>query len=125
MTLIEVSASAAMLAVLLAGTVQMMRELSTQQLSATRRTVALQAIQALAEELSNVPQDQLTPDAAEKLTIPEVVNLYLPGATLGATIADEDGPVASKRLSLTLGWRSAGGQPAGPMKLTTWVFAEE
>jgi hypothetical protein len=72
-----------------------------------------------------MPWDELSPDAADKLTVPEVVNIYLPGAALAATVADEDGPVASKRVSLELRWRAPGGQPAGPVKLTTWVFPEE
>src|SRR3990172_1343520 len=121
MTLIEIAAASTMLAVLLASSVQVMRVLATQQQAAMRRTMALEAVQALAEELANTPWDQLTPQAAEKLTVPDVVNTYLPGAALTATVEDEQEPVNLKRVSIELGWRTPNGQPAGPLRLTAWV----
>lgn len=124
-TLIEITAAAAMLAVLLASSVQVMRALATQQLAAARRVMALQTVQALTEELANVPWDKLTPDAADKLTVPDVVNLYLPAAALSATVAEEQEPVAAKRLSVELRWHAPNGQPTAPLRLTTWVYPED
>jgi Tfp pilus assembly protein PilV len=123
-TMIEVTAAAAMLAVLLASSVQVMRALSIQQKAAARRTMALQTVQALAEDLANTPWDQLTPETAGKLTVPDVVNLYLPGAAFSASVAEQEQPLASKRLSVELRWRGPSGQPAGPLRLTTWVFPD-
>lgn len=125
MTLIEITAAAAMLAVLLASSVQVMRALATQQLAAARRVMALQTVQALTEELANVPWDKLTPDAANQLTVPDVVNLYLPAAALSATVAEEQEPVAAKRLSVELRWHAPNGQSTAPLRLTTWVYPED
>jgi len=113
-----------MLAVLLASSVQVMRALATQQLSATRRVMALQTVQSLTEELSNLPWNELTPDAANKLTLPDVVNLYLPSAAFSAVVAEEQQPIAAKRLSVELRWQAPNGQPAAPLRLTTWVYPD-
>jgi hypothetical protein len=123
--MIEIAAATAMLAVLLASSVQVMRALATQQVAAARRVMALETVQALAEEFVNTPWDRLTPDAAGKLTIPEVARLYLPGAVLSATVAADDQPVESKRLSVELRWRTPSGRPSAPLRLTTWVYPEE
>ena len=125
MTLIEITAAAAMLAVLLASSVQVMRVLAAQQVAAARRGLALQTVQSLTEELANVPWDELTPDVASKLTVPDVVNLYLPSAALSASVVDEERPVTAKRLSVELRWQAPNGQPAAPLRLTTWVYPED
>jgi len=124
-TMIEIAAAVAMLAVLLASSVQVMRALAKEQLAAARRVMALQTVQAVTEELANLPWDQLSPEAAGKLTIPDVVNFYLPGAALAATVAEAEEPVKSKRLSVELRWRMPNGQPTAPLRLTTWVYLDE
>lgn len=125
MTMIEIAAAVAMLGVLLASSAQVMRALAKEQQAAARRVMALQTVQALTEELANVPWDRLSPESANQLMIPDVAKLYLPGAALVATVADADSPVQSKRLSVELRWRSPSGQPAAPLRLTTWVYADE
>ena len=125
LTIIEVTAAAAMLAVLLACSVQVMRALANQQRAAARRVMALQTVQAVTEELANVPWDQLTPDTASKLTIPEAAKLHLLGAALSATVADDDEPIESKRLSVELRWQTPSGQPSAPLRLTTWVYPDD
>jgi len=125
LTMIEIAAAVAMLVVLLASSVQVMRALATQQLAAARRVMALETVQALTEELANMPWDQLTPETAGKLTIPQVVSLYLPGAALSATVAADHEPVESKRLSVEFRWRTPSGQPSAPLRLTTWVYPDD
>jgi prepilin-type N-terminal cleavage/methylation domain-containing protein len=125
MTLIEVIAAVAMLAVLLGSSVQMIRALGTQQLAAARRAMAIQTVQAVTEQLTNLPWDELSPEAAGKLTLPEAAQLYLPGAALSAAVEDANQPVESKRLSVELRWNAPNGQPAVPLRLTTWVCPEE
>ena len=48
--------------------------------------MAIQTVQAVTEQLTNLPWDELTPEAAAKLTLPEVATLYLPGAALSAAV---------------------------------------
>ena len=124
MTLVEISAAVAILAVLLGSTVQVMRVLGLQQRAAVRHTVALETAQALVEELANTPWDELTPAAAERLVVPNVVQDYLPGAKLVARITEEATPVAAKRLTVELTWTAPNGQPAAPVRLTAWSYRD-
>ncbi len=124
-TLVEVIAAVTMLAVLLASSVQMMRALGTQQLAAARRAMAIQTVQAVTEQLTNLPWDELTPEAAAKLTLPEVATLYLPGAALSAAVENANQPVESKRLSVELRWNAPNGKPAAPLRVTTWVYPDD
>jgi prepilin-type N-terminal cleavage/methylation domain-containing protein len=122
MTLIELIAAASILAVLLGSAVQVIRVLDKHRQSTERRAIALQTTQALLEELSNTPWEQLTPAAAAKLQIPEAVTDYLPTARIVATVDDETDPVAAKRVAVAIEWTAAGNLNA--TQLTTWVYAE-
>jgi Tfp pilus assembly protein PilE len=123
-TIVEITAAAAMLAVLLATSAQVMRSLATRQEAAARRAMALQTVEAVLEEFSNRPWDELTPATAGQVTLPEVATMHLPGASVAATVADVTDPVAAKRLAIELQWNSPTGQPARPVQLTTWVYAD-
>ena len=124
MSLLEVAVAAALLAVLLSASTQMLRVLSNQQRAAERRVVALQAVQAVAEQIGNLPAEQVTADMARQVAIPEAARSYLPASRVNLVVAEEAEPVAAKRVSIELSWSGPGGQPAAPVRLTTWVFAE-
>src|SRR6476659_10959715 len=81
-TLLEVTIAAGMLAVLLTTSVQMLRALSIHQRASERRAVALEAVQAVADQVANIPWDQLTAESAKKVTIPKQLAGYLPSAKL-------------------------------------------
>ena len=123
-TLLEVSVAAALLALLLGATGQFLRALSMQQRAAERRVVALQAIQAVAEQIGNVRFEELTTDAARQAAIPAALEPYLPGARLELDVADEAAPAVAKRVSIGLSWNAPGGQRAGQVHVTTWVFPD-
>jgi len=123
-TLLEVSVATALLAILLGTTTQFLRVLSTQQRAGERRLVAMQAVQAVAELISNMRADELTADAARQVAVPADAEPYLPGARLDIDVADESLPVAAKRVSIALFWNGPSGQQAGKVVLTTWVFPE-
>jgi prepilin-type N-terminal cleavage/methylation domain-containing protein len=123
-TLVEVAVAATLLAALLATSVHMLRVLSDHQRTAGRRSVALEAIQAVAEQVSNLPLDQLSQDAAQQVPIPAPIARYLPGAKLAVSVADETTPVISKRIAIELTWTNLNGEPAAPARLTAWVFPD-
>ena len=125
MTIIEIIVACAMLIVLLSGSMPMMRALATQQRALERRAVALQTIQAVSEQLGNMSWEMLNQQAANSLALPELVRTRLPGATLTAIVADEPLPVAAKRLLVEISWDAPNGQPAGPLRLATWVFQSQ
>src|SRR3982751_5473492 len=110
-TLFEVIIAAAILAALLSASVQMLHVLSIHQRATERRAAALQAVQAISDEVANIPWYQLTLESAKKVTIPQPINDYLPGAKLSVSLNEEAAPTSSKRLHVDLTWNGADGHP--------------
>ena len=123
-TLLEVIIAAAMLAVLLTASVQMLRALSIHQRASERRAVALEAVQAVADQVANFPWEQLTAESAKKVTIPKQLAGYLPGAKLSVSLDKEPTPTESRRIHIDLTWNGADGQAVAPVRLTSWAFPE-
>lgn len=123
-TLMELTAAAAMLGMLLASSVQVLRTFSHQQRAADRQGVALQTVQNLMEELTNRRWDELTPGDVTGLRVPDAVASYLPGAEIMATATDEPEPVESRRITIALTWDTPSGQRGGPVQLTAWAFQQ-
>jgi hypothetical protein len=124
MSLVEITAAVAILAVLLSAAVQMLRVVSTQQRAAECRAVALQAVQAITEKLGNTPFEKLTPDTVAETIIPEEITSQLPAARLAVTINEQLEPVPVKRIRIELTWNNPGGTIVAPVRLTSWVFPE-
>jgi prepilin-type N-terminal cleavage/methylation domain-containing protein len=123
-TLFEVIIAAAILAALLTASVQMLRALSIHQRATEHRAAALQAAQAVSDEVANIPWDQLTVESAKKVTIPKPLDGYLPGAKLSVSLDEEAAPAPSKRLHVDLTWNGPDGQAVAPVRLTSWVFPD-
>ena len=123
-TLLEIVAASAMLAVLLTSCVQMLRAISIHQRASDRRLVAMEAVQAVADEAANIPWDQLTADSAKKINVPKPLAGYLPGAKLSISLDNENTPAAAKRIHIELTWNGPDGQPVAPVQLTTWAFPD-
>lgn len=123
-TLLEVIIAAGMLAVLLTTSVRMLRALSIYQRGSERRATALEAVQAVSDQIANTPWDQLTAESAKKATIPKQLDNFLPGAKLSASLEDEPTPTASRRIHVELTWNGPDGQSSAPVRLTSWVFPE-
>jgi hypothetical protein len=125
MTLLEVAVAAGLLGIIMAVSVQMLRVMGDRQRAIERRSVAIETVQALAEQLGNTPWEQLTPEAAEQLQIPDAVVRHLPGGELRAAIYEESEPVVAKRVMLELRWKGPREQPVAPAQLTTWVYPDK
>jgi hypothetical protein len=123
-TLFEVIIAATVLAALLTASVQMLRAVSIHQRSTEHRAAALQAVQAISDEVANIPWDRLTVESAKKVTIPKPLDGYLPGAKLSVSLDEEPAPAPSKRLHVDLTWNGPDGQPVAPVRLTSWVFPD-
>jgi prepilin-type N-terminal cleavage/methylation domain-containing protein len=123
-TLLELTVASALMAVLLAASLQMLRALSDHQRAAERRAIAMQAVQAVAERIANLPWDQLTTEAAQQTKIPPSLASRLPGAKLTAAVAEEPTPL-SKRIEVQVGWTDTKGQGGAPIRLTSWAFPDK
>jgi hypothetical protein len=124
MSLLEITLAAGLLGVLMTVSVQMLRVMGDRQRAADRRAAALQTVQALAEELENMPWDELTASAADEIAIPDAISRYLPGAKLDIKIDEKSEPVVAKRLTLELQWNGPSGQAVDPVQLTVWAFPD-
>jgi type II secretory pathway pseudopilin PulG len=123
-TLFEVIVAATMLVVLLTTSVQMLRAVSNYERASERRLVAMEAVQAVADQIGNIPWSQLTAESAKNVSIPKPLDTYLPDAKLTVSLEEEASPIASKRIHIDLTWNGPDGQPVAPVRLTSWVFPE-
>jgi prepilin-type N-terminal cleavage/methylation domain-containing protein len=123
-TLIELTAAAAMLALLLTTSAQMLRVLSAHERATEQRAFALQAAQAISEEVGNLPWDQLTTETANQVKVPAQLDPRLPGSKLTITVAEESAPTTSKRIMLELVWNATNGHAVAPVRLTSWAFRD-
>lgn len=124
-TLLELTVAAAVMAALLAASLQMLRALTDNQRAAARRAIALQAVQAVAEQVGNLPWDQLTTETAQQTKISPPLETRLPGANLTIVVADEPTPIVSKRITTELTWTDKRGRVGAPARLTNWAFPDE
>jgi type II secretory pathway pseudopilin PulG len=123
-TILELTVSIGLLAILMTTSVQMLRLASRQQRALERRATELQTIQAVAELAGNIPWDQLTPAALDQIQIPDRTKPYLQEAKLSIEMAEEADPIA-RRIYIELNPSGATGQPAPTTRLTTWVFPDQ
>jgi|SRR6478735_2709950 len=121
-TLLEVIIAAALLAMLLIASVQMLRALSASQRASERRTVAIEAVQAVSDQIANIPWLELSPKNAEKVAVPESLSRFLPDALLSVSVSDQAKPT-SKRIEVELTWKGPDGFVA-PVRATSWAFPE-
>jgi prepilin-type N-terminal cleavage/methylation domain-containing protein len=124
LTLVELTIAVAVFSVLLATSMKMIFVASSQMRANERRNVALQAVQAVSEQIENMPWDQLTTEAASQIAIPELAMPYLPGGKLNVAVNEETDPPA-KRVVVEITWNGRGGQRSQPVRLTSWFFPED
>jgi type II secretory pathway pseudopilin PulG len=125
MTLLEIAVALGLLGMLMSVSVQMLRVMGERQRAAERRGAATQTVQALTEQLSNMPWEHLTAQAADAVEIPAAMSARLPGSRLSVAVIEESEPIVAKRVTVELRWNGPRGQPARPMRLTTWVYPED
>jgi hypothetical protein len=121
---LEVSVAAAMLAALLATSVQAVALLRAQQQSAEHRALAVDAVQNLLEQFENLPWEQATAAGADRLSLPDSVGQYLHAAKIAVTVVDESEPITARRATVELAWQANAGRPAIAVRMTTWIFPE-
>jgi type II secretory pathway pseudopilin PulG len=125
LTLLEITIAAVLLGLVMTTSVQVLRALQTQQRAADRRAAALQAVQSLAEQVSNLTSEDITTERLKQLEITGQMATYLPEAKLVTSLAEERDPIPAKRVAFELTWRGPNGQHTAPVRLTVWVYSDE
>ena len=123
-TIMEMVVAAGILALLLTTTVHMLRVLTDHQRASDRRATAIEAVQAVAEQVGNLPWDQLTTESAQQITIPQQLEARLPGTIVTIEVDEEASPVADKRIMVELTWIGQDKETVAPIRLTTWAFRD-
>jgi hypothetical protein len=121
LTIFEVTLAFALLAIVLAASVQMARVVSDHRRANEHKDVALQAAQAISEQVGNIPWDELTDDTASQIAIPGQLASELTNAKCKISLTDESNPTA-KRVLVQISWNSNGQVPTA--QLTSWIYPE-
>lgn len=120
--LVEVTASAAMLAALLIVINQVVVQLHRQTRLGDQHLVAQQTLENLLEDALRRPWSALTSDAIDGLELPKIAQEKLLRAVLSGDVSEVKEPVLAKRVTLRLSWENSPGSSRRPLVLTTWVF---
>jgi Tfp pilus assembly protein PilV len=120
-TMVEVAASAFLLAAAMTLTVQVLGWVAAERRAADRRQCAVQEVGNLMEHLAARPWDRLSPEAIRDVAMGEAARRRLPGAELSVSVDESRGPDA-KRIALRLRWRNRAGTWEAPVRLAAWVF---
>ena len=120
-TLVEVAVAATMLAALLALVTQMMVVVRAARRNTDRQFSAQLAADNLLERISSLPWESIEPDANFAKLLDTTFVDSLGDRQWSATVAVENAPVVSKRITVTV-LRKAGDGADVPVRLTAWVF---
>jgi len=124
LTVLELSLAIVLLAIITSTSLKIIQLMDAQQRAHEQRLVALQAVQAVSEEIGNIPWQQLDARAAAEVKLPTEAASYLPNAKLNVSLHDEIEPVA-KRVVVELTWSRGNKGPAAPVRLASWVFPDQ
>jgi type II secretory pathway pseudopilin PulG len=118
-TLLEIAASAAMLAALLAVVGQAIVAVEASARRADEHAEALRVVDNLLEQFLAAPWDAIDADGVGRLALPNYVQDRWPKARLSGVVEPLDEPVRAKRVSLTL---DTGGARNRKVTMTTWIY---
>ena len=123
-TLIECLAAVALVAAVLALTMQLVHASAVQRRAVQQRELAIQELANLMERLSILPWQDLSPEKARSMQLSEHARGALPGAELTIDVtASSEGPQA-KRILISLRWEDESGRPATPLRLAAWRYRD-
>ncbi len=113
-----------LLAAMLTISLQMLSAKAAQQRSLDRRQIAAQQAANVMEHLAAVPWDELTPESARQLQLPEQAPRALPNGQLEIEISSPPEEPDAKRVTVEIRWRNGAGKLVSPVRLVTWRFRE-
>lgn len=120
MTLLEVTLSAAALAIVATSVVQATVGLDRAHQASGQVDYASREMENSLKQFINQPPSDITQEAADQWQLPAEVVQQLPGSRLTTTVADLQDPIA-KRVTMKLQLSNRG----QPLVLTRWVPGEQ
>ena len=123
-TLLEVSVAGFLLVILMAITVQVLGWATAERVAIERRQWAIQEAGNIMERLTTQPWESLTAEAAAAVELSPQAREMLSESELKIEVANEPGQPSAKRLTVQVRWQRRPGQPAAPVRLTSWVYRQ-
>ena len=120
--MLEITASAVMLATAMSLTVQLLYGVASERRAAERRLYAVQEVANLMERVASRSWGDVTPESLRAVSLSPLAMQALPGAELTATVDDSAASRGEKRISLRLRWRDRAGTWTAPVRLTAWIY---
>jgi Tfp pilus assembly protein PilE len=121
-TIIEVTAAAAILAVLLAAFVPATLLVQNHRRESAAHCLALQAADNLLEHVLALPWGEIHSDVAGDTVRAEQVLAGVPGASWRIIVADESSNVSAKRVTVQVSYGA--GVRADVVEFTAWVYQD-
>lgn len=120
-TLFELVITSLLLSALIVSAIPALSWAAKQRREVERRQAGLEFLENQLERLTALSFDELTPERAGAVKIPEAFRDRWPEATLSARVIDEPEERA-KRINLELRWQEQRGGPTVPIRLTAWIY---
>jgi hypothetical protein len=121
-TVLEVSVSGALLAVLMVITAQMLSWVLGERRAAERRLWATAEVENVMDRLSAVPWDELTSQRVGAEQLSAQAAAVLPEGKFHVEIAAETDSPEAKRIDLVLEWQRRPSEWAAPVRLSAWRY---
>ena len=120
--MLEITASAVMLATAMSLTVQLLHGVASERRAAERRLYAVQEVANLMERVASRSWGDVTPESLRAVSLTPLAIQALPGAELTATVDDSAASRGEKQINLRLRWRDRAGTWTAPVRLTAWIY---
>ena len=104
---------------------QLLTALGNQRRACEQRRVALSEVANRLEQAALVPWDELTQQRLEQTPLPPATSECLPSAMLTASVTEESGAPAGRRIVIELSWVNRAGERLPGVSLAAWRFADE
>lgn len=122
-TLLELTISAILLAVVMATAIPTVAWIVRQRQASDRQQLAVLAVGNLMERLTALPWDELTTEGVSRVALPEGLSDRLPDARLEINVSTSPDEPQARRVSIILVWdEPIAGTKSAPIRLTAWVY---
>ena len=121
--MIENVVALVVLLVAMATLAQLLSLAAQQRRLSEQRRLALEEVANQAERLALIRWDDTTPEKLVSWEPSEQLLTVIPQPICRASVTDEPGELAARRIRLTVTWSDAVGRMIGPVELTIWAFA--
>lgn len=124
-TLTETICSLFLLGTMMVFVVTTFRLVDLQQSKTDLHEMALVEVTNIMERLTAEKWENLTPELAEKTGISSSSEKMLLEPTLKTTITEDENSPGSRKIFVSLSYKTMSGQSGPPVQLTSWVYQQE